>query len=170
MGDVRPARLRNAGRVTELSPGLTPESPPAEDATPALAVSDSPEVAYVENMVRRRGYALMYHRVLARHDLPVLQAADELVSAAYLKQRALDRKTKELLFILSLTVLRANPTHIASHIRVALEVGATATEVLEAIEIALPEAGVVAFQHGFDVWREVVGAEGVILESDRGHR
>ena len=34
-------------------------------------------------------------------------------------------------------------------------------EILEAIEITLPEAGVVAFQRGFDAWREVVGAEGI---------
>ena len=37
----------------------------------------------------------------------------------------------------------------------------SAEEILEALEIALPEAGVVAFQHGFDVWRDVVGAEGL---------
>ncbi|WP_221767605.1 carboxymuconolactone decarboxylase family protein [Nocardioides sp. LS1] len=128
---------------------------------------ESPDdVVYVEDMVRRRGYALMYHRVLAKQDLPVLKAADNLVSAAYLETRTLDRMTKELLFVLSLTVLRADPAHIAVHIRVALEVGATPTEVLEAIEIALPEAGVVAFQHGFEVWRDVVDADGVVLESD----
>ncbi|MDZ5621060.1 carboxymuconolactone decarboxylase family protein [Nocardioides sp. HM23] len=143
-----------------LEPNLETQAADAHEATPDA-------VAYVEDMVRRRGYALMYHRVLAKQDLPVLKAADGLVSAAYLEQRALDRKTKELLFVLSLTVLRGDPAHIASHIRVALEVGATATEILEAIEIALPEAGVVAFQHGFDVWREVVDADGVVLDSDQ---
>lgn len=116
---------------------------------------------YVDDMVRRRGYVLDYHRVMAAQDFPVLRAADGLVHAAYLDERTLDRRTKELLFVLSLTVLRADRQHIATHIRAALAVGATAQEVLEAIEIALPEAGVVAFQHGFDVWREVVGAEGI---------
>lgn len=117
--------------------------------------------AYVDDMVRRRGYVLDYHRVMAAQDFDVLKAADGLVTAAYLKPRSLDRKTKELLFVLSLTVLRAEAHHIAGHIRVAMEHGASAEEVLEAIEIALPEAGVVAFQHGFDVWREVIGAEGI---------
>lgn len=117
--------------------------------------------AYVDDMVRRRGYVLDYHKVMAAQDLDVLRAADGLVQAAYLAPRSLDRRTKELLFVLSLTVLRAERHHIASHIRVALQHGATPREVLEAIEIALPEAGVVAFQHGFDVWREVVGAEGI---------
>ena len=120
--------------------------------------------AYVADMIRRRGYALEYHRVLAKHDLPVLKAADNLVAAAYLNQRLLDRKTKELLFVLSLTVLRSDPKHIASHIRVAMDAGASPQEILEAIEIALPEAGVVAFQHGFEVWREVVGADAVLID------
>jgi len=116
---------------------------------------------YLDAMVARRGYVLDYHKVMAAHDFPVLKAADGLVSAAYLAQRRLSRATKELLFILSLTVLRADPAHIASHIRVALRAGVTPEEILEALEIALPEAGVVAFQHGFDVWRDVVGAAGL---------
>lgn len=116
---------------------------------------------YVDEMVRRRGYVLDYHRKMAAHDFEVLQAANELVSAAYLQPRALDRKTKELLFVVSLTVMRGEKAHIASHIKVALECGATPREILEAIEIALPEAGVVAFQHGFEVWCEVTGAEGL---------
>jgi len=116
---------------------------------------------YIDDMARSRGYVLDYHKVMAKHDFPVLQAANNLVGAAYLDQRSLDRKTKELLFILSLTVMRASKGHIQSHIRVALDLGVTAQEILEAIEIALPEAGIVAFQTGFEAWREVVGADGL---------
>jgi 4-carboxymuconolactone decarboxylase len=116
---------------------------------------------YVDDMARSRGYVLDYHKVMAKHDFPVLQAANGLVSAAYLEQRSLDRRTKELLFILSLTVMRASKGHIQSHIRVALDLGVTPQEILEAIEIALPEAGIVAFQTGFDAWREVVDADGL---------
>lgn len=123
--------------------------------------ADAERQAYVDDMVRRRGYVLPYHKAMAEADLPVLKAADDLVSAAYLSQRTLDHRTKELLFILSLTVLKAERHHIASHIRTALRIGVDPQEILEAIEIALPEAGVVAFQHGFDVWREVVGLAGV---------
>lgn len=112
--------------------------------------------AYIDDMVRRRGYALDYHKVMVSQDLPVLKAADALVSAAYLAPRLLDRKTKELIFIVSLTVLRAEKPHITSHIRSALKAGASPREILEAIEIACPEAGVVAFQWGLDAWREVV--------------
>lgn len=116
---------------------------------------------YIDEMAKKRGYVLDYHKVMAAQDYEVLQATNGLVEAAYLKERRLDRKTKELLFILSLTVMRAGKGHIASHIRVALDLGLSKEEILEAIEIALPEAGIVAFQTGFDAWREVTGAEGI---------
>lgn len=117
--------------------------------------------AYIDAMARQRGYVLDYHKVAVRQDFEFIKAANDLVDAAYLKQRRLDRKTKELIFIVSLTVMRASKGHIQSHIRVALDLGVSKEEILEAIEIAFPEAGAVAFQHGFDAWREVVGAEGI---------
>lgn len=126
-------------------------------------MNSSPEPAqeYVDDIVRRRGYVLDYHKVMAAADLDVLRAADGLVQAAYLAPRTLERTTKELLFIVSLTVMRGESAHIASHMRVALSLGVTPQQILEAIEIALPEAGVVAFQHGFSVWCDVVGAKGI---------
>ncbi|HET7478076.1 MAG TPA: carboxymuconolactone decarboxylase family protein [Rubrobacteraceae bacterium] len=126
--------------------------------------------AYIDGMVEKRGYVLDYHKVMTAQDYEVLQAANGLVEAAYLKQRRLDRKTKELLFILSLTVMRASKGHIQSHIRVALDLGLSKEEILEAIEIALPEAGIVAFQEGFEAWREVTGAEGIepTIEAHQG--
>lgn len=115
---------------------------------------------YIDDMARSRGYVLDYHKIMAEHDFDVLMAANGLVRSAYLDQRRLDRRTKELIFIVSLTVMRASKEHISSHIRVALEIGVSAEEILEAIEIALPEAGIVAFQVGLDAWRDVVGATG----------
>jgi 4-carboxymuconolactone decarboxylase len=123
-------------------------------------VTSNPQ-QYIDDMARSRGYVLDYHKVMAKHDFDVLQAANGVVSAAYLNQRTLDRKTKELIFIVSLTVMRASKGHIQSHIRVALDLGVSPQEILEAIEISLPEAGIVAFQAGVEAWREVVGADGL---------
>lgn len=119
----------------------------------------SPQQQFVDDMVRKRGYVLEYHKYLANADYEALAAANNLVRTVYLDERTLDRRTKELLFILSLTVMRADKHHIKSHIHVALSLGVTPTEILEAIEISLPEAGVVAFQHGFEAWCEAVEAE-----------
>ncbi len=123
--------------------------------------SDSEEQQYIDDMARRRGYVLDYHKVMVKQDVTFMKAADALVQAAYLEQRTLDRKTKELIFIVSLTVMRAERAHIVSHINAALKAGATSEEILEAIEIACPEAGVVAFQWGLAAWREVVQPEGI---------
>jgi 4-carboxymuconolactone decarboxylase len=116
---------------------------------------------YIDDMASKRGYVLAYHKVMAMHDFPTLQAANSLVSAAYLNDRRLDRRVKELIFIVSLTVMRAPKGHIQSHISVALDLGLSPEEILEAIEIALPEAGVVAFQAGVEAWAEVIGADGI---------
>ena len=80
---------------------------------------------YIDDMARERGYVLDYHKVMANHDFEVLTAANNLVSSAYLQQRTLDRGTKELIFIVSLTVMRASKGHIQSHVRVALDLGLT---------------------------------------------
>lgn len=111
---------------------------------------------YIDQMVRDRGYVLEYHKVLAAHDFEVLQKANELIHAAYLNERHLDRWVKELIFVTSLIVARAPKSHIQSHIKVALRLGVSPEQILEAIEIALPEAGVVAFQSGVEAWQEVV--------------
>ncbi|WP_020670135.1 carboxymuconolactone decarboxylase family protein [Amycolatopsis nigrescens] len=125
------------------------------------ATADQDPQGYIDDMARERGYVLDYHKVMAKQDFDVLRAANGLVGAAYLDQRTLDRRTKELIFIVSLTVMRAAKGHIQSHIKVALDLGVTPREILEAIEISLPEAGIVAFQAGFEAWREVVGADGL---------
>lgn len=117
--------------------------------------------AYLDEMVAARGYVLGYHKAMAAADFEVLRATNELIEATYLRPRILDRKTKELLFIVALVVSRATIGHVQSHIRVALDEGASPEEVLEAIEVTLPEAGVVAFQAGFEAWRSVVGLEGL---------
>lgn len=113
---------------------------------------------YLNQMVERRGYVLEYHKRLVGADFKFAKAANELIEAAYLNDRLLDRRTKELIFITSLTALRAPKAHIQGHIRVALGLGVDPLEILEAIEIVFPEGGVVAFQEGFEAWAEVVGA------------
>jgi len=115
--------------------------------------------AYIDEMARKRGYVLDYHKAMASADFDVLVATNDLVESVYLQPRLLDRQTKELIFIVSLVVLRASKEHIQGHIRVALRLGVSPREILEAIEITLPEAGVIVFQEGIDAWREAVNAE-----------
>lgn len=123
--------------------------------------TDDERQAYIDDMARARGYVLDYHKVMAKADFDTLTTTNALIERVYLRQRTLDRRTKELIFIATLTAMRAGKGHIQSHIRAALDAGLTQQEILEAIEITLPEAGVVAFQAGLEAWREIVGAEGI---------
>ncbi len=125
-----------------------------------MGIADEKQT-YIDEMARARGYVLDYHKALAAADFETLKAVNSLLEAVYLKPRRLDRKTQELIFVHGLTVLRAGKGHLQSHIRVALDLGVSPEELLEAIELALPEAGVVAFQAGFEAWREVVGVTGI---------
>lgn len=117
--------------------------------------------AYLDEMVRQRGYVLDYHKGMVAADFDVLSGFNALLETVYLQPRTLDRKTKELIFCASLTAIRAGKRHIMSHVRAAIDAGATPQEVLEALELTLPEAGIVAFQAGFEAWREVVGLVGM---------
>jgi len=139
----------------ERTPGNNESHVGGDDAAGRRA---SGPQAYIDEMVRKRGYVLDYHKYMAQADYDVLKAANNLVESVYLRPRRLDRKTKELLFIISLTVLRADKAHIRSHIKVAIELGISPEEILEAIELTLPEAGVVIFQEGLEAWREEVNA------------
>jgi 4-carboxymuconolactone decarboxylase len=116
---------------------------------------------YIDKMARARGFVLDFHKVMAKHDYDVLRATDNLTRAAILHERLLDMRTKELLFIVSLVLTRGDRNDLATHIRSGLAIGLTPQEMLEAMEIVIPLAGVVLFKEGFEVWREVTEATGL---------
>ena len=102
----------------------------------------------------KRGYVHEYHRVLAEVDPAFLRAYEGLLSAAYTDERKLIRRDKELVFVGVLTGLGADTKHIAAHLRVANELGMSAQELLEALELCLPPAGVPRFMNAFEAWTE----------------
>jgi 4-carboxymuconolactone decarboxylase len=109
----------------------------------------------------RPRYVPEFHKVMAGHDYPVLKAQNALGSAVYGESRLLDPETKELLFVLAFSVLRAGHEHMSAHIQMALDLGISSQKILETIEMALPIGGVMAFLVGFEAWREVTQAAGI---------
>ena len=99
--------------------------------------------AYIDAIAERRGYAPAYHKIMALHDFDVLQAMNGLARATFEENRELDPRVKQLLYIAALTVVRAGSEFLTSHIDRSLELGTSAQEILESIELALPVAGVV---------------------------
>ncbi|MBI4495266.1 MAG: carboxymuconolactone decarboxylase family protein [Chloroflexi bacterium] len=111
--------------------------------------------AYLDHMVRERGYVLDFHKTLAAEDLDFLRAYNQLIEAAYVDKDVLDARTKELLYSAVLTALGGFPSHIKAHMELAARAGATKQEVLAMLQLLLPAAGVPRFMLGFQVWQEV---------------
>lgn len=114
--------------------------------------------AYIDKILKDRGYILEMHKILVEADLDWVKAYDPFIEATYTGQRILDRKTKELLQIVVEAALRADVEHIQAHVRVALENGATPQEILEAMESVVMPMGMLAFRRGLQAWAAEVGA------------
>ena len=111
--------------------------------------------AFLESVVRSRGYAHRYHRLLAEHDLEVLKATHEAPTAFYARERILSKGEKELLLVVIFTCARAAPYIIQAHIRKALAFGVKPRDILEALEMTLLDAGKAAFENGLLAWEAV---------------
>ena len=121
-------------------------------------MSDGPAAALTpEEMRRRRGYELDFHRILAAADPEWVERYTAFIEATYTGPRLLDRKTKELLQIVVEAALRADVDQIRAHVRLALREGATSREILEALEAVIMPMGGLAFRRGVQAWAAETG-------------
>jgi 4-carboxymuconolactone decarboxylase len=125
------------------------------------AKHDSKKQAYINKIARARGFVLDYHKVLVKHDFEAMQRINEFLEGIYLKRRRLDVRTRELLIIVGLFVQRATQVQVRSHMKVALDLGVSKEELLEAVELVIALAGFVPFQTGLRAWCDVTGATGI---------
>ena len=116
---------------------------------------------YIQGMKQKRGYVLDLHKIMVAADFDWVKAYDPFAVTTYTSQRTLDRKTKELLQTVVLAALRADVEHIQTHVELALKEGATAQEVLEALETVVLPMGLLAFRAGLQAWAAAVGVEPV---------
>lgn len=101
--------------------------------------------AMLAEIARKRGYVLDLHRTLAARDPQFLAGYENFVHAGFLRERSLDRRVKELVYIGVLMALGAPEEHQGAHMRAAVDHGATEREVLEVLEQTLVPAGVPRF-------------------------
>lgn len=111
----------------------------------------------LDSVSAARGYSLPLHETLAEHDPDVLAAYEDMMRALYLNKRRLDAKTKEFVYVAVLVAIGAAEQHVRAHMEKAVREGATKEEVLEAIELTMPAAGVARANTGFELWRRVFG-------------
>jgi 4-carboxymuconolactone decarboxylase len=119
-------------------------------------VMDLEQKKMLEEIKKKRGFVLDFHKILIEEDLEFLKRYEELISTAYARQRNLSKKVKELVFIAALTALQAHKSHIGAHMKVAIENGASKQEILEVLECIFPPCGVLRFMNGLDAFKETV--------------
>jgi 4-carboxymuconolactone decarboxylase len=122
---------------------------------------DPEQKKMLEEMRKKRGFVLDFHKILIEEDLEFLKRYEELISTAYARQRSLSKKVKELVFVAALTALQADKTHIGAHMKVAMENGASKQEILEVLECIFPPCGVLRFMNGLDAFKETVKTDRV---------
>ncbi len=120
-------------------------------------MSNDDNQAFLANAEQARGYTLEMHRIMAETDREWATKYNDFIEATYTGQRLLDRKTKELLQIVVETALRADVEQIQAHVKVALEVGATPREILEALQAVIAPMGALAFRRGLQAWAAETG-------------
>ena len=112
---------------------------------------------FLDAQSRNRGYTLEMHRIMAEVDLEWARKYGDFIEATYTGQRTLDRKTKELLQIVVEAALKADVEQNQAHVRVALQEGATPTEILEALQSVIAPMGALAFRRGLQAWARETG-------------
>ena len=120
-------------------------------------MSNDDNQAFLANAEQTRGYTLEMHRIMAEADREWATKYNDFIEATYTGQRLLDRKTKELLQIVVEAALRADVEQIQAHVKVALEVGATPREILEALQAVIAPMGALAFRRGLQAWAAETG-------------
>ena len=120
-------------------------------------MSNNDNQAFLANAEQTRGYTLEMHRIMAETDREWATKYNDFIEATYTGQRLLDRKTKELLQIVVEAALKADVEQIQAHVKVALEVGATPREILEALQAVIAPMGALAFRRGLQAWAAETG-------------
>ncbi len=120
--------------------------------------------SFLENAEQTRGYTLEMHRIMAEADREWATKYNEFIEATYTGQRLLDRKTKELLQVVTLAALRSDVEHIQVHVRLALQEGASAQEVLQALQSVFAPMGALGFRRGLLAWAAETGLEPIDVE------
>ena len=112
--------------------------------------------ALLDEIEAKRGYVLDMHRVLAEHDPDFLRGYETLIDAAYVRDGALDRRTKEFVYVAALVALAAAAGRAHGG---GAEGGATPEELLQVVEQVMPPAGVPRFIEGLEAWGQACRKE-----------
>ena len=112
---------------------------------------------YLESIRKQKGFILESDVLMMEADPEWQKTWHVFVHATYSSQRRLDRKTVELLQVVANTAMRAGVKTIEAHVKLALKVGATPEELMEACENVVLITGSNAFHEFQAAYANVIG-------------
>ena len=118
------------------------------------ALAKEKEAAF-ERSLKTRGFRYGMHKIWPEADWEFHKKFEEWVEFVYLKDRALDRRVKELVICGIIGTLKSAPGHIVSHINAAVKAGATKEEIIEVFELCGHWGGTLAQSNALEAWRQV---------------
>lgn len=156
---VAEVSAEEARAAADRGPGISPRHDRRTDVYSLLGALPSDGAAMLAEIERKRGYLLDLHRTLAARDPAFLAHYESFLGAAFLAERALDRREKELIYVGVLTALSTPRSHLVAHMRAAAAAGASEQQVLETLELVLPPAGVPRFIEAMAAFEEAFPTE-----------
>ena len=117
----------------------------------------------------RQGKTVMSGTILDTCDPDVGAAVGRLSEVIDQRSRGLDDRTREIVKSVILVCVRASDERVEAQMRRALAAGASAQDLLEAIEVIITPAGLPVFDAGLSVWARVTGAKPLEPELDAPH-
>jgi alkylhydroperoxidase/carboxymuconolactone decarboxylase family protein YurZ len=156
--------LLEAGR-SALDAGLAAWREVAEAASAAVADHGSADNANLRGEVSD-DEGPMSGTILDQCDPAVGAAVAHLREVVDQTSRGLDDRTREIVKTVILVCVRATDERIEEQMRRALAAGASARDLLEAIEVIITPAGLPVFDAGLAIWAHVTGAKPLEPEID----
>jgi alkylhydroperoxidase/carboxymuconolactone decarboxylase family protein YurZ len=111
----------------------------------------------------------MSSTILDQCDPEVGMAVARLREVIDHESRGLDDRTREIVKTVILVCVKAADERVEAQMRRALAAGASARDLLEAIEVIITPAGLPVFDAGLAVWARVTGAKPLEPEIDAPH-
>jgi len=152
--------IDETARAQVRGDGISPRSDRRTDVynLETVAPRTRDAATLLAEMERKRGYVLDLHRTLATRDPEFLAIYENFLEGTFLRERRLDRRTKELVYVGVLMALSTPIDHLVAHMRAAVAHGATEQDVLEVLEQALAPCGVARFIEGMAAFDRAFGS------------
>jgi alkylhydroperoxidase/carboxymuconolactone decarboxylase family protein YurZ len=109
-------------------------------------------VSIIDNVGRKRGYLLSYHRMLAEHDPLLLEAYDAFYSRLTLAEKVLPERDKEIVWIALLAAVREGVGSL--HLKRGIAAGLTLDDIQAAIALSAASETFSAFAFASQHWAE----------------